>query len=452
MVSTPEDAPRAAHEAAVAELRQSYLYAEAARPPGETIRLAKPTSNLFRFGERHGVGLDVSAFTKVLNVDPAAGIADVQGMTTYETLVDATLAHGLMPTVVPQLKTITLGGAVTGLGIESTSLRNGLPHEAVQEMEILTGSGAVITANAKDHSDLFHGFPNSYGTLGYALRLQISLEEVKPYVRLRHHRFGSAEECATAISHYAEHPPDFIDGTLFSPNEMYLTVGDFVDKAGDIVSDYTGQNIYYKSIQERSLDFLTIRDYLWRWDTDWFWCSRAFGVQNPLVRTLWPNRLLRSDVYHRLVRLDRRWQLSHRLDKLRGRPEVEPVIQDVEIPIAKLPYFLAEFQREVGITPLWLCPVRAQQNWPLYPLKAGELYVNVGFWSAVPRKDDPDHHNLFVEELVADCGGHKSLYSTVHYGADEFWSRYHGDQYWPLKHRYDPDGVLPDLYSKCVAK
>ena len=53
-------------------------------------------------------------------------------MTTYEDLVDATLAHGLMPLVVPQLKTITLGGAVAGLGIESTSFRHGLPHESVR--------------------------------------------------------------------------------------------------------------------------------------------------------------------------------------------------------------------------------------------------------------------------------------------------------------------------------
>ena len=42
--------------------------------------------------------------------------------------------------------------------------------------------------------------------------------------------------------------------------------------------------IYYQSIQQRNRDWLTIRDYLWRWDTDWFWCSRAFGVQQPVVR------------------------------------------------------------------------------------------------------------------------------------------------------------------------
>jgi FAD/FMN-containing dehydrogenase len=43
----------------------------------------------------------------VLVVDSGARTADVQGMTTYERPVDATLPHGLMPLVVPQLKTMT---------------------------------------------------------------------------------------------------------------------------------------------------------------------------------------------------------------------------------------------------------------------------------------------------------------------------------------------------------
>ena len=110
-------------------------------------------------------------------------------MTTYEHLVDATLPHGLMPTVVPQLKTITLGGAVTGLGIESTSFRYGLPHESVREMDVLTADGEVITASPDGpHADLYRGFANSYGTLGYALRLVIDLLPVAPYVRLEHRR------------------------------------------------------------------------------------------------------------------------------------------------------------------------------------------------------------------------------------------------------------------------
>src|SRR5204863_9708640 len=141
------------------------------------------------------------------------------------------LPHQLMPLVVPQLKTITLGGAVTGLGIESTSLRNGMPHESVTALEILTGDGRVVVAtDDNEHADLFRGFPNSYGTLGYSLSLTIDLEPVRPYVRLRHLRFGTAAECfaematVCAAGAYAGAPVDFVDGTVFGPDEQYLTL------------------------------------------------------------------------------------------------------------------------------------------------------------------------------------------------------------------------------------
>src|SRR5712675_2673722 len=143
-------------------------------------------------------------------------------MTTYEDLADATLPHGLMPFVVPQLKTITLGGAVTGLGIESTSLRLGMPHESVLAMEILTGDGRVVVAtDDNEHADLFRGFPNSYGTLGYALSLTIELEPVRPYVHLRHFPFRDPAACMAAIEQtvaegsYQGHRADFLDGVAF---------------------------------------------------------------------------------------------------------------------------------------------------------------------------------------------------------------------------------------------
>ena len=231
-----------AHRAAVARLQRDY----AAIPPGSPVRLAKRTSNLFRFpgGDAHA-GLDVSAFGHVVSVDPATHTAVVGGMTTYEDLADATLAYDLMPLVVPQLKTITLGGAVTGLGIESTSLRSGLPHESVTEMEILTGDGRVVTAtDDNEHAALYRGFPNSYGTLGYALSLTIKLEPVMPYVHLRHFRFDTPEACMDAVAQiaadgsYHGHRADFVDGTAFSLDEMYLTVGAFSEVA-PWRSDYT---------------------------------------------------------------------------------------------------------------------------------------------------------------------------------------------------------------------
>lgn len=430
-------------------------------PAGARVRLGKSTSNLFRFRPpTGGARLDSGDFDRVIAVDPDARTADVQGMVTYDRLVDATLRHGLMPTVVPQLRTITLGGAVSGLGIESSSFRNGLPHESVRELEILTGDGRVVVARPDGpHEDLYAGFPNSYGTLGYALRLTVDLEPVRPYVRLRHLRFSRADDCLATLAEicaagtYQGERVDFLDGTGFAPDELYLTLGSFTDTA-DRVSDYTGARIYYRSLREREVDHLRTVDYLWRWDTDWFWCSRAFGVQHPVVRRLWPRRWRRSDVFRRLVAADRRWQLSARLERMRGRPAREAVVQDVEVPVEHTARFLDTFHREVGITPVWLCPLqlRASAAWPLYPLEPDQLYVNVGFWSTVPLQPGQadGHHNRLVEELVDGLGGHKSLYSTVHYTEEEFWRRYNGPAYAELKQAYDPAGRLPDLYDKCV--
>jgi FAD/FMN-containing dehydrogenase len=458
--------PGGRHQAAAERLLNQY----AAIPPGEPVRLAKRTSNLFRNRpDSERPGLDVSGLDQVLSVDPVARTADVQAMTTYERLVDATLTHGLMPLVVPQLKTITIGGAVTGLGIESSSYRNGLPHESVRELEILTGAGEVVVATPdNEHAELFRTFPNSYGTLGYSLRMTIELEPVQPYVKLRHVRFADLDALQAAIAQivgtdeYDGEPVDFLDGTMFSPQEAYLTLGSWAGTA-PYTSDYTGQQIYYRSIQNRSVDFLTVRDYLWRWDTDWFWCSRAFGAQNPRLRRVWPKRWLRSDVYWKMVAFEDKHHVSRWIDDRKGRPRRERVIQDVEIPIDRTAEFLRWFDREVPIEPVWLCPIQLRRNvsgraegqtWPLYPLEPGQLYVNVGFWSTVaiePGRQDGDV-NRAIEHQVDEVGGHKSLYSDAYYTREDFAARYGGETYAGVKQRYDPQGRLLDLYDKAVRR
>jgi FAD/FMN-containing dehydrogenase len=449
--------PQERHRQSVAAVQRAYR----AMPADAPIRLAKSTSNLFRFrADAAGPGLDVSQFAHVICVDPDTRTAVVGGMTTYEDLVAATLRHGLMPQVVPQLKTITLGGAVSGLGIESTSLRNGMPHESVLAMEILTGDGQVVTATpGNEHAALYRGFPNSYGTLGYTLSLTIELEPVKPYVHVRHFKFTDPAECFAAVAqvaadgHYDGHRADFIDGTAFGPAEMYLTIGAFSEVA-PWRSDYTRERIYYQSLRGPREDFLTISDYLWRWDTDWFWCSRPFGVQQPVIRRLWPRRYRRSDVYRKLVALDRKHGFTRKLDARRGRPDTEMVVQDVEIPVGQAAAFLDFFLASVGMTPVWMCPLRlrGEQTWPLYPMRPGQVYVNFGFWGTVklPPGARDGHFNRRVEDKVTELGGHKGLYSTSFYPREEFWARYNGAEYAELKNAYDPQGRLADLYDKCV--
>lgn len=444
------------HSTGVARLEESYD----ALPPGAPVRLAKRTSNLFRGRARLGAGLDVSGLDGVIEVD--GDIAEVQGMCTYEDLVEVTLASGRIPLVVPQLRTITLGGAVTGLGIESTSFRNGLPHESVLEMDVLTGAGEIVTTKPGDA--LFDAFPNSYGSLGYATRLRIELEQVPSFVALRHVRFDDAPSLADAVARIVEDGAwagervDGLDGVAFAPDELYLTLARWTDEPGP-TSDYTRQQVFYRSLQERATDRLTMHDYLWRWDTDWFWCSRAFGAQHPLVRRVWPRRLRRSDVYWKLVALDRRFGIGDRLDRRAGRPQGERVVQDVEVPVDRLAEFLHWFDAEVGMRPVWLCPLRVRRGgserpWPGYPLTSGTTYVNVGFWGVVNVGPDAPFspRNRAIEAEVSALGGHKSLYSEAFYCRDEFDRLYGGPHLARVKAQHDPQDRLTSLYDKVVQR
>ena len=332
--------------------RRNRLAMELRQRGSGPVRLAKSTSNLFRDrGSGPRQMLDVSDFHHVLNVDPAEGMVEVEGMTTYAELVDATLAHGLMPTVVPELKTITIGGAVSGVGIESSSFRYGLVHETVSEMDVLLASGEIVTCTAdNEHRDLFFGLPNSYGTLGYILKLKALALPVKPYVRLTHIRIPDTDEFFATLQDWCTEEIDFVDGTVFRRNDHYLTVGQFVDEA-PYTSDYTHLNMYFRSISARSEDYLTTHDYLWRWDTDWFWCSKNLYVQNPLMRRLLGRKRLNSVTYQKVMRWNGRVGFTRTLSEWFGYHS-ESVIQDIDIPIQNASNFLDFFHREIGIRPL----------------------------------------------------------------------------------------------------
>ena len=436
--------------------RKARLAAQFRTGAGQ-LALQKDTSNLFR-DRAPGAGqrLDVRDFNHVLEVNAQEGWVDAEGMTRYEDLVEATLARGSMPAVVPQLKTITLGGAVAGVGIEATSFRHGLVHDTVLEMEILAGDGRnYLCTPVNEHRDLFFGFPNSYGTLGYALRVRARTIPVRKFVRIDHAGFSEPKAYFAALERACASPADFVDGVVFGAGEMMLTTGVFTDQA-PFTSDYTFEHIYYRSIRDRTTDYLSTQDYLWRWDTDWFWCSKNLGAQNPLIRRLLGRSRLNSRTYTRIMRWNSRWKLTHRLDWLSGLHR-ESVIQDVDIPLERAAEFLEFFHREIGILPVWICPIRASpraDRFCLYPLQPGALYVNFGFWDVVRASGEysPGFFNRLVEHEVGALDGIKSLYSDSYYSREDFWRTYGGGAYRALKARYDPDQNFPDLYSKCVLR
>jgi FAD/FMN-containing dehydrogenase len=424
---------------------------------GAPLGLGKRSSNLFR--DRHEGAkrrLDLSAFCHVLDIDTAGGWVDVEGLTSYEELVAQTLRHGVMPAVVPQLKTITVGGAAAGVGIEATSHQHGLVHDTLLELDVLLPDGEVLHCTPdNEHRDLFFGFPNPYGTLGYALRLRLRTLPVKPYVKVEHLQFDAPGAFFSALAAHCQGHADFVDGVVFGPQQQVINRACFVD-AAPWLSDYRFEHIYYRSLLDKPVDYLTVQDYIWRWDTDWFWCSKNLYAQHPLVRRLLGRARLNSRFYTRVMRWNARWGLTRRLARWRGR-FTESVIQDVDIPMGGAPDFLAFLLREIGILPIWICPVRGpapDAGFTLFPLAPDSLYANFGFWDVVEtaRAYEPGHFNRLVEREVMRLGGIKSLYSDSYFTPQEFAQAYGLSHYQALKAKYDPAGRMLGLYEKCVLR
>ncbi len=480
------------------------------------ISLRKKTSNLFRHRKHRANSIDVKSFNRIINIDRERQLATVEGMITYDELVSKTLEYQCLPTVVPELKSITIGGALAGVGIESSSFRYGAVHETIEEFEVLTGDGEVVLCRPdNEHRDLFFAFPNSYGTLGYALKITVKLIKVSPYVKLTHHHYSRSDDFFEALAKLCNHnhrdgPVAYIDGAVFSKNEFVLTQAEFVDQA-PYLSNYQYMNIYYRSMQNkkgncshrvipqpdhvipgpdhviprldrgihnalRALarktrldsgfrhndgrvvsekeDYLTTSDYIWRWDADWFWCSKVFYMQNPILRALLGKWMLKSTVYWKLMGLAKRNRLLNALSEWFAKPS-ESVIQDVAIPIENAEQFLDFFQKNIGISPVWTCPIRAYDEnnvFSLFEMNPKQLYVNFGFWGMVPTTQENGYYNRKIEEQVLALGGIKSLYSSCYYSKEQFWDIYNENLYGQLKAKYDPNGKLRDLYRKCTER
>ena len=156
------------------------------------------------------------------------------------------------------------------------------------------------------------------------------------------------------------------------------------------------------------------------------------------------------------MRWNSRVGLTRTIDRLSGQHR-ESVIQDVDIPIEKASEFLEFFTREVGIRPIWLCPIRARDSlgrFDLYPVPEQKTLINFGFWDVVRRRDafESGHYNRLIERKVQELGGIKSLYSDSYFSEEQFWRIYNGDAWRRLKARYDPKSVLGDLYQKTVLR
>jgi FAD/FMN-containing dehydrogenase len=367
-----------------------------------------------------------------------------------ETVLRATLPHNLVPRVSPELRHITVGGAIVGIGIESSCFLQGFFHDSLIEAEVLLANGATIVCNAdNEYADLFAALPNSFGTLGYVLRATLGLMPATQFVRLTNTRFDNTRDYIKSFEQHIGSPEGaFLEGLFYSKDEYYLTSGKFIEHADNPVSIYRGAPYYKKARKAAQLDMKT-EDYIFRFDPDWFWNVPDHGVYE-LFRQLGPKTLRNSRFYTQYTGFKR--NLCNALGI--ANAQQEELIQDWVIPWHRAAEFIDFILDNIDIQgqPWVALPIVPRAQASLYPVAAGQRFMNIGCYCFVdrPKVAQDYHYTRILDQLCFDMGGVKMLYSSTFLGPDQFAKIYAGDEYKRLKQKYDPQSAALTLYQKCA--
>jgi FAD/FMN-containing dehydrogenase len=384
--------------------------------------------------------IDVSDLDAILEIDVANRRCVAESGVTFVELVAATLRHGLLPAVVPELKTITIGGAVAGCSVESSSFSHGGFHDTCREYEVITALGEVVRCRPDgDNALLFQMMHGTFGTLGIMSELTFDLIPAKPFVRLSYAKHPDvASFQADVLQHFQRGDIDFMDGIIHSSTEWVLNVASFVD-AAPYTNRYDWLKVYYRSTRSRREDYLRTEEYLFRYDR---------GVTNVHPRSflgrLLLGKFLGSTQLLRLAERFNTWLPSR-------SPEV---ILDVFIPFSQVEPFTTWFEREFHFFPLWCVPYRRTRNYEwlssaFYGDRTDQLYFDLAIYG---MKQAPGRNAYkIIEDALPRFGGLKTLISHNFYSKEAFWRIWNKKNYDTVKALTDPYNVFRDLHDKtCV--
>ena len=369
--------------------------------------------------------IDVSDLDAVLSIDESARVAVAEPGVTFADLVDATLPRGLVPAIVPELESITLGGAVAGCSIESSSFRYGGFHDTCLAYEVVTARGEVLRCEpAGDNALVFQMMHGTFGTLGVLTELRFRLVPAKPFVRVVYETYGDLPSFEAAIAaHAAALDVDFMDAILHAPDQLVLCLGTFEETA-PYASRYGFRRAYWKSTATRREDHLRTRDYFYRYDA---------GVTH--VHPLGSSRLLRAaDKLHFLL------------------PDRRPnVTLDVFVPMSKAETFLRWYEGELAYFPLWCVPYRRVRDYEWIAPRVFEglgdrLFLDLAIYGAKQRRGHDEYAE--IERELDALGALKTLISHNRYDRETFWRTWNKPNYDAVKRVTDPDGVFRDLWEK----
>lgn len=387
-----------------------------------------------------------------VEVNPETNVAIAEPNVPMDQLVQATLAHGLVPLVVMEFPGITVGGGFSGTSGESSSFRHGFFDATVNWIEIVLPTGEVRIADKRHDPELFWGAASAFGTLGVVTLLEVQLRPAKPFVELRYLSASSMKEAVQLVEDLTnDSETEYLDGIVYGRNEIVICTGRLADSARGSITKFTRptDEWFYLHARKRASsssssssdpDYIPLPDYLFRYDRGGFWVAK-YAYNYFLVPFLWLTRYLLDYFMHTRVMYHALHESGH---------SKQYIIQDVAVPYSATTEFLEwlDEKQNFGHYPIWLCPLKYSPG--LMGNGESEYLMNFGIWAPSPFWKDKRgfvEQNRRLEHKVQALGGKKWLYAHAYYTEREFWDIYDKKQYDALRAKYQA-GYLPDLYEK----
>jgi FAD/FMN-containing dehydrogenase len=383
--------------------------------------------------------VDLTDFDEIIEIDTERRICIAEPGVPFCKVVDHTLPLGFVPIVVPELKTITIGGAVAGCSIESMSFVYGGFHDTCLEYEIITAKGDVLTCTpGNEHSLIFQMMHGSFGTVGILSKLVFKLIPAKPYVHLRHEHHTSIDSYLESIwSHFEKRDVEFMDGIIHSPTQLSLCVGDFVDSA-PYTNRYDWLKVYYQSTAKRQEDYLKTPHYFYRYDQ---------GVTN-----VHPKSFIGRLLLGKFLGSSEILRIAEKLRFLLLNDDRPDVTVDTFLPFSRLKEFLLWYAEDFRHFPLWVVPYRRVHDYEWLDdsfwtgMKDDPLLVDIAIYG-MKQRGETNYYRL-MEEKLQELNGCKTLISYNYYPEDEFWTIFNRENFEAVKRITDPDNIFRNLYEK----
>lgn len=456
------------HRESVSSLSHTITHFHQAQQP---FRIYHGTTNSTRPTtlQRSSI-VDLSALTNILSISHTTHTAVIEPNVPMDVLVDATLQHNLLPPVVMEFPGITAGGGFVGTAGESSSFKHGFFDRSVVRAEVILADGNVVNASATENAELFEGLSGSFGTLGVLTLLEVRLVEVGTHVEVSYYPVSGMEDAKSRIEEeMGKKEVEYIDGILFSPSSGVIITAEHSTYS----PSYNPSNLpiqkfsrpwdewfylHAQSICSSSprntpiIELVLIKDYLFRYNRGAFWTGlhafRSFHV--PFTRL---TRLLLDYFMHTRIMYHALHASGH---------TARYIIQDIAVPAFNAVPFANWIDAELGIWPLWICPLRGDARVSMGYARdtsnadkpaAGkdkEYYISLGIWGPPPGQWSHDSYiayNRALEHKTKLLGGLKWLYARVFYTPDEWNEIYDAPRYNAVRERWGAVG-LPSIWDK----